>query len=296
HALEIVAFIDEEGAYLGMLGSRAMTGNITDEDIDRSRGRDGEPLVAAMARRGLDPAKVHRAARSAEEVAAYVELHIEQGPVLERAGCDIGVASSIVGLRTSQLCFCGEANHAGTTPMTLRRDALRAAAETVAATFGCVNTDSDPSLRLTYGAIDVEPGASNVVPSRALVTQEIRAATTESIDELFAEIVGLSKEIAERNGVAVEHEILQTDAPAPMSPRIMAAIEAAAYDLGLKQMALPSGAGHDAQYLARLCDAGLIFVPSRDGVSHNPRECTEPTQLVAGAAVLLKTLETLVTS
>jgi hydantoinase/carbamoylase family amidase len=169
-ALEVVAFVDEEGAYLSLLGSRAMAGDLDPGELAAAHGRDGRSLAAAMRQAGLDPRRVLEAARPASDITAYVELHIEQGPVLESTSCDIGIVTDIVGLHAAELTFLGEANHAGTTPLSLRKDAFRAAAQAVTECFDLVESAFPADTRLTYGEVALAPGASNVVPGEVRLT------------------------------------------------------------------------------------------------------------------------------
>ena len=292
-ALEVIAFTDEEGAFLGEFGARAMIGDLTAEDIDTCSSRDGTRLRDAIAQFGLDTSKLNDAARGPECFHAYVELHIEQGPVLDIEGLDIGIVESIVGIRVNELCFLGQANHAGTTPMSNRRDAFRAAAETATKTFAILERDFPPDLRLTYGVAEVKPGAHNVVPSSVRVIQEIRAGHERAIDAVHDMTMQLARSISERLGVTFESRLVSRDPVAKMSNRISDLVEDVCQTMKLAVRRMPSGAGHDAQILAQVCDAGMIFVPSVDGISHNPAEYTSPDQIGAGVAVLHETLRRL---
>lgn len=290
-ALEIVAFSDEEGAHLSLLGARAFVGDPTlAADIAAARGRDGRPLAETLRGAGLDPDRLDVAARKPGEIAAYLELHIEQGPVLEHLNVPIGIVDSIVGVRTGAFVFEGAAAHAGTTPFALRRDALRAAAETIAEALDTAETDGGGDLRLTYGRLEIAPGAANVVPARVRLTEEIRAGSDAAIEATHRRTLAIAEAAGARHGVMPSYRQIGADPPAAMAPRVIAAIEAACADLGVASHRTPSGAGHDAQMLATLCDAGMIFVPSRGGVSHTPDEATDPDDIALGAEVLSATL------
>jgi len=293
-AFEVIAFADEEGAFLGELGCRAMIGDLSTGQIEGVTGRDGKHLADAMRDYGLDPRRINEAARPSTDFSAYVELHNEQGPVLEHSGADIGVVTGIAGIRINELQFTGEANHAGTTPVPLRRDAFRAAAASVTAVFERLQSDFSPDLhRITYGAAELLPGAQNVVPGRVRLMQEIRAGTAGEIDALEAMTRQVCRDTAGRHGVAVEFRPVSYDAPASMSGRVMRLVEAGAGCLGYSHQRMPSGAGHDAQVMARVTDCGMIFIPSLRGISHNPEESSSDEQIKKGAAVLQHTLETL---
>jgi len=294
HAFEVIAFMDEEGAYLGELGCRAMAGTLTFSDLEGVYGRDGSLLVDAMKAYGLDPRGVDSAARPRDDFRAYVELHIEQGPVLESRQFDIGVVTGIVGIHVSEFIFRGEANHAGTTPVPMRRDAMRAAAEAMTAVFRRLESEFLPDRdRVTYGAVDLAPGAQNVVPERVTLTQEIRAETLAQIDELYTMTCRIAGETAARHGVTLSTQPVSCDEPAEMSHQMMTLIEAQAWDAGCSTLRMPSGAGHDAQVMARVAETGMIFIPSIGGISHNPGEHSSREQIERGATVLSRTIESL---
>ncbi len=289
-AYEVIAFMDEEGAFLGEFGARAMIGDFNDDEFEDCLSRDGTSLLDAIKEFGLDSSKICDAVRSEADFDAYVELHIEQGPVLENEGVDIGIVESIVGLQINELNFEGQANHAGTTPLPYRRDAFRAAAETVTTAFKTLEGDFPPDLRLTYGVADVSPGAQNVVPSHVRLIQEIRAGQEYGIDAACRMTMQVAERICKKYGVKVGSRLISRDPTARMSDRVSGLVEAVCLSLELKAKRMPSGAGHDAQILAQVCDAGMIFVPSAGGISHNPAEHTSVANLGAGAAVLYETL------
>lgn len=295
-AFEVIAFVDEEGAYLGELGCRAMIGDLTFPELDESRGRDNKSPVDAMRDYGLHAKQVSNAARPHTDFAAYVELHIEQGPVLENAQIDIGVVSGIVGLQVSEITFAGEANHAGTTPLPLRKDALRAAAAMITESFARLERDfSTRDHRLTYGAVEVSPGASNVVPASAKLTQEIRADNESDIDALHAMTLEVASKTAAEYGVDFDMRTLARDASAAMSTDLMDLIEGHAGEAGFSLIRMASGAGHDAQIMANVTDTGMIFIPSVGGISHNPAEHSSDEQIERGATVLYRVIADLLT-
>ncbi len=288
--LEVVAFSDEEGRYLDCLGSRAMTGQLTAREVRAARDPAGRPLVAALRGAGLDPARVLDAARPAGEVRAYVELHIEQGPVLERRRVPIGVVEAIVGIAQADLRFVGRADHAGTTPMTVRRDAFLGAAEFAVAARDRVRALGTPHARLTFGVVEARPQVANVVPVETRLRQEVREVDPRVLDRLLAETRRLARGVARRRGLRLVRQELFRHPPVRLSPRLQRLIRDVCRRRRVATLGLPSGAGHDAQILAAVTEAGMIFVPSRGGRSHRPDESTPWPAIGRGAQVLLDTL------
>jgi hydantoinase/carbamoylase family amidase len=289
HAFEVIALIDEEGAYLSLFGSRAISGALTGAEIGAARDLRGAPLKEAMVRFGLDPARFEEARREPSDLLAYVELHIEQGPVLEQRQVQIGIVEGIVGILVAEYRFTGSADHAGTTPMDARHDALRCAAEFVSACYAQRWTEQ-AGARFTFGALEVLPGVSNVVPRSARLTQEIRSLDSDVIERLFEASRKLAEEAAGRLHIGLEIRRVAYNEPALMSAPVMEAAEVSCSEAGVSWIHMPSGAGHDAQSFARCCPAGMIFVPSRRGASHRPDEETDERDLAAGANVLLRTV------
>jgi N-carbamoyl-L-amino-acid hydrolase len=279
--LEAIDFTDEEGTLVGLLGSEAVAGILAPETLAAPRGgRDA--LVAGLARAGLEEAHLGSARRPPGSLAGYVELHIEQGPVLEEAGIPIGVVTGIVGARSARVVFTGAAAHAGTTPMERRRDAGVAAAAFVVGARDLV-LRSHPDAVVNVGSIAFEPGAFNVVPGRAELALEFRSLRRDELDAVERELHALAA--AQGLEVAVEH--VAAWEPTPLAPEVQEAISDSARELGLATVDLPSGAGHDAQALAAATRSGMLFVPSRGGVSHSPLEHTSWEDCVDGANVLL---------
>jgi N-carbamoyl-L-amino-acid hydrolase len=284
-----VVFSDEEGNYGHLLGSRGLSQGYRAEQLAAMTGRAGDRLVDALEgwtwARGT--ATATRLGRGS--IDAFVELHIEQGPQLEASGTDIGVVTSIVGLGGGVAEFAGRADHAGTTPMRLRRDALLAAAALltelpkVAASVG-------PDSVITCGLIRVEPGGANVVPGLAAVTLDFRDPDRGRLDTLQREIARVSEAVALANGVSVTWRPDEAIDPMPLDQTVRSFIRDAANDLGLSHVAMPSGAGHDSQNMAHLAPTGMIFVPSTGGRSHSPAEHTDFADVENGANVLLSTL------
>jgi N-carbamoyl-L-amino-acid hydrolase len=290
HPLELVAFTDEEGAFGGFFGSYAFTGVLKPEDMPNIRDSKGLRIVDAMARHGMDAMRAPAAHRNPEEIRAYVELHIEQGPVLEAQRIPIGVVDAIVGIRRYGITFRGRADHAGTTPMEDRRDALLGAADFLMKGHTLIMTEGTPASRVTVGILQVRPGVANIVPAEAYLTYELREQSAELLRRLTEKSRAVASRVASAWGLEVSVEpILEID-PVPMAEEVKAAIVSAAEELGCTYLRLPAMAGHDAQVVGRVARAGMIFVPSRDGRSHSPLEFTADEDVERGANVLLLTL------
>ena len=284
-SLEAIDFTDEEGTLVGLLGSLAVVGALDAGALAAPRG-GREALVAGLARAGLDEGGLAGARRDPRAIAAYLELHIEQGPVLERTGVQIGIVTTIVGSRSFELVFGGVAAHAGTTPMHARRDAGLGAATFIERAHATVTNDF-PGCVATVGRIELEPGDFNVVPGRARIALEFRAASTPELDRLERRLLDEAHAVADRHGLELHSQQVGGWEPTPLDSSVRATIAAAAGPLGLSTLELASGAGHDAQALAQVTRAGMIFVPSRGGVSHQPGELTRWEDCVNGANVLL---------
>jgi beta-ureidopropionase / N-carbamoyl-L-amino-acid hydrolase len=284
--VEAIDFSDEEGTLVGELGSSALAGHLLPAALAAPRGgRAG--LEAALARAGLTEAGLFAARRAPSTLAGYLELHIEQGPELARQALPIGVVTGIVGITSLRVTYTGQANHAGTTPMTLRHDAaLGAAAFTLAAREMVVRDYAGCTANV--GQISLAPGAFNIVPGEARLALEFRSPDPAQLQDLEHSLLGLADLIARRYALALAVEPFGGCPPAPMGPKAQAAIAAAADSLALAHTALPSGAGHDAQMLAPLTETGMLFIPSRDGASHSPLEHSDWDRCVDGANVLLR--------
>ncbi len=292
--VEVVVFVDEEGSYHHLLGSTAITRDFTAGELAEVRGRDGDRLVEALAAMGWDVDAATRTAVRPGDVHAYVELHIEQGSVLETAGARIGVVTAIVGLGGGQLEFRGRQDHAGTTPMPLRRDALRGAGDLLARLPEVARSVSDTAV-VTCGILHVEPGGANVVPGLARLQLDFRDPDRERLLQLEEAIVAAAREAAERHDLQVDYTRESITDPVPMDPRLQDLVETTAAAQGMQTLRMASGAGHDAQNMARLAPTGMIFVPSVQGRSHSPAELTAWEDIEAGANVLLAMVHTLAT-
>jgi N-carbamoyl-L-amino-acid hydrolase len=288
--LEALAFADEEGRFGGMLGSQALVGALTPQAILEARDLDGVSLSEAMKQHGLDALGALRAARRKDSVHAFVELHIEQGPVLDRARVPIGVVQGIVGLRRWSARLIGASNHAGTTPMDARRDAFHGLAEIALCIPAVVQEAGGPHAVATIGRVELQPGAANVIPGRAEFSVDIRDITREGLDSLSAALREMMGKVARKRDLMFEFELVSQLEPELCNSEIQQLIRSEAERLGSKTHSLPSGAAHDTQMLAKLTRVGMIFVPSRGGRSHSAAEWTAWEDIELGTTVLLRTL------
>lgn len=287
-AVEVVAFTDEEGLRfkLPYIGSRAMTGKLTREDLEL-QDENGLTLAAAIEGYGGLPVLSFER-RSPDTLAGYLEVHIEQGPVLESAGLPVGIVSGISGQSRLEIGFTGTAGHAGTVPMNLRRDALVAAARFVVAVQETAREID--GLVATVGQIAALPGASNAIPGRAIVSLDIRhmedAVRRAALDKLYMQV----QQIAAQERVEFDWLLITDNAAIPCGPSMVAALSDAVRDAGIEPMLLASGAGHDAVMMSELTPAGMMFVRCRNGVSHNPSEFCEAVDAKTAADILMRTL------
>jgi len=288
--VELVAFSDEEGRFGGMLGSQAMSGQLTPGAIDQARDLSGKTLSDAMAECGYRAMDALSAEREPGSIHAYCELHIEQGPVLDRAGSPIGLVDGITGLFRWDVRLVGEANHAGTTPMDLRRDAFQGLSELAVEIDRILEEEGSPRSRATIGRVELLPGAPNVVPGTARFALEVRDTDPKILQALGNAFRRTLSAIARRRDLGFEFDVVSEIEPVACNERVMDAVRSACTHLGLDPLAMPSGAAHDAQMIARIAPAGMIFVPSRMGRSHSPAEWTSPADIERGANVLLHTL------
>jgi beta-ureidopropionase / N-carbamoyl-L-amino-acid hydrolase len=283
--LEAIDFTDEEGSLVGLLGSWALTGALTPEILRSPRG-GRSALARALAGEGLSEDTLIDARRDPRTLAGYLELHIEQGPVLERGRIDIGIVSAIAGSRSFRLVFDGARGHAGTTPMAGRRDAAVGGARFAVAVSQIVVRDF-PGCVATVGDIEIEPGAFNVVPGRARLALEFRSPDLDRLDALERSLLAAARQEASATGLSLDVHPVGRWEPVRLDQSVQGAIAGAARTLGLSTVELTSGAGHDAQALAAVTPSGMIFVPSVGGLSHDPAEYTPWQDCVNGANVLL---------
>jgi allantoate deiminase len=290
-AIEVAGFADEEGVRFAsaLLGSRAIAGTF-DESVLNGRDTDGISMREAMQKFGLDPDHIRAAARARRELLAYLELHIEQGPVLEAQNIPVGVVTAIAGATRMAARITGMAGHAGTVPMALRRDALAGAAECIGAIEEFCRTDAT-GLVGTVGHIHAMPGATNVIPGQASFTIDIRAPTDMHRKRAVADIVRQIEAIAKRRDLALQLDVTHENRTVPCAPWLREQVADAVSGEGFSVFELPSGAGHDGMAMIDIADVGMIFVRCRGGISHHPDEHVEPTDADAGARVLLRVIE-----
>ncbi len=284
HPLEMVIWSNEEN----LVGSPAAAGGL-DESV-LSRVYNGIRMEDGLRKIGGDPTRLANARIAPHSVCCYLELHIEQGGTLDKAKIPIGVVEGIVSIDEYEAEIHGFANHAGTTPMPERRNALLAAAKLIEAVQDVVTREESGRQVGTVGQLQVFPNAHNVVPGLVKLTIELRDLSAEKIARLGSEIQRRAQEIAHETKTEIQIKKVDHDPPALADPEIQAKIEQAAAGLRLKTMRLPSGAGHDAQWMARLAPMGMIFVPSMGGISHSPKELTSWQDCANGANVLLHTI------
>lgn len=286
HPLEVLIFANEEG---GLIGSRAMVGNLSAEGL-KQISQSGVPMADGIKAIGGNPDAIQQSIRKRGDLHAFVELHIEQGGILDNEKLQIGVVTGIVGIADWEITVEGFANHAGTTPMSLRQDALLAASKLVIAVNEVIK--SVPGNQVgTVGKISAQPGAFNVVPGKVLMGLEIRDLSSEKIESLFAEIEKRAKTIEGETKAKIHfHRQASEVKPALTDKGVQQKINDTALALGLTTKFMQSGAGHDSQQMAIIAPVGMIFVPSVGGISHSPKEFTKPEDMTNGANVLLNTI------
>jgi allantoate deiminase len=290
-AIEVVGFADEEGVRFAstLLGSRAVAGTF-DDSVLNTRDRDGVMMRRAIADFGLDPEHIGAAARTRRELLAYIELHIEQGPVLEEQNLPVGVVTAIAGATRLSARLAGMAGHAGTVPMVLRRDALTGAAEAICAIEEFCRTDHG-GLVGTVGYIHAAPGATNVIPGDVSFTMDIRAPTDSHRKRAVTDMVRRIEAIAKRRQLALQLNVTHENRTVPCAPWLKAQIAEAIGAEDLRVFELPSGAGHDGMAMIDIADVGMIFVRCRGGISHHPDEHVELADADVGARVLMRVIE-----
>lgn len=285
HPLVVIIFQNEEG---GTVGSAALTAGIAAGRLDAVTNSQ-KTIREGIKAIGGDPDKLANPLMKKGDLAGYLELHVEQGGRLDRQKINIGVVEGIVGLSWWEVTINGFANHAGTTPMDQRRDALLAAAKYVEAVNRAAKSIAGRQVA-TVGKMQAFPGATNVVPGKVVTSLDVRDLDAAKVAQVFDEIRASVKLIEAETGTTFEFKQTSTSKPALADEKFKSAIDASAKALGLTTISLPSGAGHDAQEIADICPIGMIFIPSRAGISHSPKEFSEPSDIANGGNVLLQTL------
>jgi N-carbamoyl-L-amino-acid hydrolase len=288
--VDVVSFMDEEGTYLPCLGSRSFCGDLAQGEIDKPKSQSGEPLAQALARAGYGGSAWRL---DAARHIAYLEAHIEQGPRLEAARKRIGVVTGIVGIRRFRIVAKGQADHAGTTPMSMRRDAVRPLIAFAHRVHGELPAVAGPDTVWNIGVMTVRPGAANVVPSEAQLVVEFRDTSADMLDRIEAELLGWVKTLDAQGPVRLEAQPIARIAPTLMAEELEGLIEAGAAEYGAAAMRMPSGAGHDAMVLGRYLPSAMLFIPSIGGRSHDVAEDTAEEDIVLGCEVLAAVVERL---
>ncbi|MCZ4353081.1 Zn-dependent hydrolase [Roseovarius aestuarii] len=284
--IEVIAFRDEEGRFGPFTGSRAMTGAFDLAALEARRGQDGVPLVDAMRDAGFDPAGVTESARDFSDVACYLELHIEQGRVLEQRGDAVGLVTAIAGQERFAIRFTGQPDHAGTTPMELRLDAFAATARFADQFRDMILTDPSDTLRGTIGVVKLAPGQANVIPGEVRLALEIRDTDAVALARAANATRALVRQTGDTMGCAFKVRDVYREDPVVMDAELLAVLEGAAKSLNIAYSCLPSGANHDTGIMAAHVPVGLMFVPSKDGRSHCPEEFSDWSDIAKAVATL----------
>ncbi|SUB81415.1 N-carbamoyl-L-amino acid hydrolase [Pragia fontium] len=291
YPLEVVALVEEEGASFGrgLLASCAIAGKVSADELHTLRDAQGISAAARMADVGFNADDVSSVIRSPDSLKAFIELHIEQGPVLEQHGTDIGLVDVIVGITQLVVTISGKAGHAGTTPMDNRQDALVVASRVVSQ-VGDFARQAGEATVATVGKLQVFPNGANVIPNKVVFTVDIRSKSEEKLNQVIA----LTKDCIQQNsgeGITVQVEQPLYVSPTPLNPELHQRLQKHSDQLGLSSRTMVSGAGHDAMIFAGITDVGLVFVPSRNGLSHHPDEWTDYEQIQKGVDVIFHTVK-----
>lgn len=288
HPIEVVVFMAEESSRFGMatLGSKAFCGKLSLAQLEQHTDKLGVTLAEAMRQRGLEPEKIGQA-RYDKAIKAFFELHIEQGKVLETMGKQIGIVTGIAAPTRLKVVVTGQADHSGATPMNMRQDALTAAAEIILLVEKLAGQEGHNGTVGTTGVVKVEPGVMNVIPGRVELGIDLRGIAAPSKLKVLQELTAGIAEIQNRRSVKMDIITLTDESPVTISQEIVEFLHNIANEYGYSTMLLPSGAGHDAMHLAEIAPTGMVFVPCKGGISHNPAEWASIEDIAAGAQVLL---------
>ena len=286
HPIEVIVFTDEESS---MIGGQAVAGTVLQNAPDRYQSKSGESIVACLEAVGGSWSDIRSAKRCREDMAAFVELHVEQGAVLERSHTEIGVVQGVVGMLRQMITITGQANHAGTTPMDMRQDALVAAAQIILAVKQiALSMPSQPVA--TVGYLNVAPNAVNIVPGQVELSVDMRDLSQDCLDSMMSRLMREVGAIAAETDTEINFTPVLCVPPTLAAPQVQDMIAKVCDELSLSHRAMPSRAGHDSLEIGRITDMGMIFVPSQAGLSHSGAEYTSPEQCTQGANVLLHTL------
>ena len=293
--IEFVALPEEEGARFGggLMGSRAMCGKLTQAEVDTYKDWDGVTIAEAMKGYGLDPTKIAEAKRTPSEIGTFIELHIEQGPILENNRTDVGIVEAIVGLRCLNVTVTGRSDHAGTTPLNMRADTMLATAKAIVAGTEKAKELNDGTV-VTFGRVETIPGAFNIVAKETNFNIDCRSRGIESVNTVIDVIrASLEQSVAENPGLSFEMEEKTSALPVQMKAEVQELLEKHAAELNISTRKMLSGAGHDAMIMGALCDVAMVFVPSKDGRSHVPEEWTDYADLQKGVELVYRTIKEL---
>ncbi|MFB3164358.1 Zn-dependent hydrolase [Neobacillus sp. 179-J 1A1 HS] len=284
YPLEVIALVEEEGSRFGggLMGSRGIVGLLDEEGFNRLKDKDGIYAVDAMKEIGLDPSLPKK--RDRKTMKAYLELHIEQGPILEEKGIPIGVVDAIVGLTQLEVCVKGQAGHAGTTPMDRRADALVTAAKMIAQFPELAETEGEGTV-VTTGRLNVFPNGANVIPDKTVFTVDIRSGKEENVLNVIQKVKDLAVSYSE-TGIEVTVEQLLYIQPKEMNKDIVSLLKRKSSELGIPKCSINSGAGHDAMVFSDFTNVGMLFIPSKDGLSHCPEEWSDSRHIANAVQVL----------
>jgi N-carbamoyl-L-amino-acid hydrolase len=293
--LEVVCFVGEESSRFGFstLGSSMVAGEIHAEDLANAVDAEGTKLADVLTSLGIARKNLRLLARNPRTLKAYLELHIEQGPILEAIGKRIGLVTSIAAPSRFKVIFTGQADHSGTTPMEMRKDALVAAAlliEFIEKTCRKFSAMAKGRVVGTVGAMKIEPGVINAVPGKTELLVDIRAITARAKDRVARLVKSHAKEIARQRRLSVEVLTIREEDPVPLDHRLLQLTKQICEGKNIAYEIMPSGAGHDAMQMAKVTPAGMIFIPSQRGISHNPLEWTDPDDIGLGAQILMETM------
>ena len=293
--IEFVALPEEEGARFGggLMGSRAMCGKLTQAEVDTYKDWDGVTIAEAMKGYGLDPTKIAEAKRTPSEIGTFIELHIEQGPILENNRTDVGIVEAIVGLRCLNVTVTGRSDHAGTTPLNMRADTMLATAKAIVAGTEKAKELNDGTV-VTFGRVETIPGAFNIVAKETNFNIDCRSRGIESVNTVIDVIrTSLERSVAENPGLSFEMEEKTSALPVQMKAEVQELLEKHAAELNISTRKMLSGAGHDAMIMGALCDDAMVFDPSKDGRSHVPEEWTDYADLQKGVELVYRTIKEL---
>jgi N-carbamoyl-L-amino-acid hydrolase len=293
--LEVVCFVGEESSRFGFstLGSSLIAGEVQPKDLTNAVDAQGTKLADVLSSLGITSKQLPALKRDPKSLKAYLELHIEQGPILEAKGKRIGLVTSIAAPSRFKVIFKGQADHSGTTPMDMRKDALVASAHLIDYIEKiCCKYSSMEKGRVvgTVGAMKIEPGVINAVPGRTELSVDIRSTSAQVKDRVARTVKDQARKIAQQRGIGVDILSIREENPVPLDRRLLQLTREVCDQNGIDYDIMPSGAGHDAMQMAKITPAGMIFVPSKRGISHNPLEWTDPGDIALGTQLLMETM------